>query len=179
MVTIPVRLAGPEVVVTDRPAGRQINFRPAAPIWSGEIGIVAVGRTGPADVSLPADHSGRELRLACCLLVEIVRLRRRRGEDKRRHTGAAGTGFSRSADRAAQPAHVGAQLATRLEDLRGEPEAAAHVWRCWIWISSSTSTINWGTRSGDEVLREVARRLVARCARAGRWWREWEAMSSP
>jgi hypothetical protein len=31
----------------------------------GEIGIIAVGVSGPADVSLPADYSTRELRLAC------------------------------------------------------------------------------------------------------------------
>jgi diguanylate cyclase len=76
---------GPEIVVTDRlPVDDQI---PACgpQLVRGEIGIVAVGVAGPADVSLPADHSARELRLACTLLAEIVRLRRRRGEDKRKH----------------------------------------------------------------------------------------------
>ncbi len=76
---------GPELVVTDRlPVDDQI---PACgpQLVRGEIGIVAVGVAGPADVSLPADHSARELRLACTLLAEIVRLRRRRGEDKRKH----------------------------------------------------------------------------------------------
>lgn len=76
---------GPEIVVTDRlPVDDQL---PAcgAQLVRGEIGIVTVGVAGAADVSLPADHSARELRLACTLLAEIVRLRRRRGEDKRKH----------------------------------------------------------------------------------------------
>src|SRR4029450_10462491 len=37
----------------------------------------------PADVSLPSDHSARELRLACLLLAEVVRLRRQREASRR------------------------------------------------------------------------------------------------
>jgi diguanylate cyclase (GGDEF)-like protein len=40
-------------------------------------GIVKVGADGPADVRLPADCTARELRLACGLLAQVVRLRRR------------------------------------------------------------------------------------------------------
>jgi diguanylate cyclase (GGDEF)-like protein len=49
-----------------------------APEWSGEeaVGVVRLGSAGPADVTLPADATGRELGLACRLLAEIVRLRR-------------------------------------------------------------------------------------------------------
>jgi diguanylate cyclase (GGDEF)-like protein len=42
-----------------------------------------VGVGLPADVSLPEDHSSRELRLACLLLAEIVRLRRQREVSRR------------------------------------------------------------------------------------------------
>jgi diguanylate cyclase (GGDEF)-like protein len=45
--------------------------------------VVAVGVGIPADVALPADHSARELRLACLLLAEIVRLRRQREASRR------------------------------------------------------------------------------------------------
>ncbi|MFC1596789.1 GGDEF domain-containing protein [Planctomycetota bacterium] len=38
--------------------------------------MVRIGVEGPADVRLPADVSERELRLACRLLAEVVRLRR-------------------------------------------------------------------------------------------------------
>jgi diguanylate cyclase (GGDEF)-like protein len=49
----------------------------------GQTGLVAVGVGLPADVSLPADHSPRELRLACLLLSEIIRLRRQREASRR------------------------------------------------------------------------------------------------
>ena len=52
--------------------------------WSGgEIGVVRIGDRGPADVCLPADCSLRELRLACQLLTEIVRLRRQQNRGRR------------------------------------------------------------------------------------------------
>jgi hypothetical protein len=55
----------PEVVVTDH---LPVNERLAdcgSLFVRGEIGIIAVGVSGPDDVSLPADYSTRELRLAC------------------------------------------------------------------------------------------------------------------
>jgi diguanylate cyclase (GGDEF)-like protein len=44
---------------------------------TGRIGVIVVGGEQPADVRLPADVSASELRLACQLLGEIVRLKRR------------------------------------------------------------------------------------------------------
>jgi diguanylate cyclase (GGDEF)-like protein len=38
-------------------------------------GVIRIGPEGPADVCLPADATERELRLACRLLAEVVRLR--------------------------------------------------------------------------------------------------------
>jgi diguanylate cyclase (GGDEF)-like protein len=52
-------------------------------IAAGQTGMIAVGAGLPADASLPADHSPRELRLACLLLSEIVRLRRQREASRR------------------------------------------------------------------------------------------------
>ncbi|MFH1923187.1 MAG: GGDEF domain-containing protein [Planctomycetota bacterium] len=40
-------------------------------------GVIRIGEEGPADVYLPADVTERELRLACRLLAEVVRLRRK------------------------------------------------------------------------------------------------------
>jgi diguanylate cyclase (GGDEF)-like protein len=54
--------------------------------------VVRVGGEGSADVQLPADATDRELRLACRLLAEVVRLRRRehaRRETERRLTEEA------------------------------------------------------------------------------------------
>jgi len=59
----------PEVIVTDL---AQIEGR-----QGGDPAVVSVGSDGPADVRLPADCSPRELALACQLLAQIVRLRRR------------------------------------------------------------------------------------------------------
>jgi len=44
---------------------------------AGDPGVVRVGTDGPGDVRLPADCTDRELCLACRLLAQIVRLRRR------------------------------------------------------------------------------------------------------
>ena len=59
-----------DVIVTDRAAiaGRR----------GGDPAVVRIGGgDGPADVRLPADCTPRELAMACELLAQIVRLRRR------------------------------------------------------------------------------------------------------
>jgi diguanylate cyclase (GGDEF)-like protein len=56
----------PEVVVTD-----------GILAFEGDGGVIRIGNDAPADVNLPADISTRELQLACRLLAEVVRLRRR------------------------------------------------------------------------------------------------------
>ncbi|MEX2175991.1 MAG: GGDEF domain-containing protein [Pirellulaceae bacterium] len=72
-----------DVVVTDEPLSSSNLHLDEERLARGQIGLVAVGTASPADVSLPLDCSPRELRLACLLLAEIVRLRRQR-EDSRR-----------------------------------------------------------------------------------------------
>jgi diguanylate cyclase (GGDEF)-like protein len=56
----------PEVVITD-----------GTPVFEGNYGVIRIGSDVPADVNLPDRPSPRELQLACRLLAEIVRLRRR------------------------------------------------------------------------------------------------------
>jgi len=56
----------PEVVVTS-----------GTPVFEGDSGVIRIGSDSPADVNLPAPPSPGELQLACRLLAEIVRLRRR------------------------------------------------------------------------------------------------------
>lgn len=58
--------ARPEVVLTD-----------TVEVDDEQLGVVRVGGSGRGDVELPGDAPGGELRLACRLLAEIVRLRRR------------------------------------------------------------------------------------------------------
>ncbi|MCU0877759.1 MAG: GGDEF domain-containing protein [Pirellulaceae bacterium] len=73
-----------DVVVTDEPLASTSLLLDEDRLARGQIGLVAVGRATPADVSLPDDCSPREVRLACLLLAEIVRLRRQREASRRK-----------------------------------------------------------------------------------------------
>jgi diguanylate cyclase (GGDEF)-like protein len=73
-----------DVVVTDEPLSKSGLRLDEDRLARGQIGLVAVGITAPADVSLPDDCSPREVRLACLLLAEIVRLRRQREASRRK-----------------------------------------------------------------------------------------------
>lgn len=70
-----------DVIVTDHPLDEHSLGRHRQQLSRGEIGLIAAGTAGPADVALPADFTRRELRLACRLLTEIVRLRRQHRND--------------------------------------------------------------------------------------------------
>src|SRR6478752_7397716 len=72
-----------DVLVIDQPLSETHVALDEERLTRGQMGMVAVGVGLPADVSLPADHSARELRLACLLLAEIVRLRRQREHSRR------------------------------------------------------------------------------------------------
>jgi diguanylate cyclase (GGDEF)-like protein len=74
-----------DLVVTDQTLDWSCPASRARQLEFGEIGVVAVGRHGTADVSLPEDCSARELQLACALLGEIVRLRRERRRGRKAH----------------------------------------------------------------------------------------------
>jgi diguanylate cyclase (GGDEF)-like protein len=73
-----------DVIVTDEPLSATSLILDEDRLARGQIGLVAVGRATPADVSLPDDCSPREVRLACLLLAEIVRLRRQREASRRK-----------------------------------------------------------------------------------------------
>jgi len=72
-----------DVLVIDQPLSETSLLLDEERLARGQMGMVAVGIGLPADVSLPLDHSPRELRLACLLLAEIVRLRRQREASRR------------------------------------------------------------------------------------------------
>jgi len=72
-----------DVLVIDQPLSEANLELDEDRLSRGQMGMVAVGIGLPADVSLPGDHSSRELRLACLLLAEIVRLRRQREASRR------------------------------------------------------------------------------------------------
>src|SRR6476469_8148448 len=72
-----------DVIVIDQPLSEANVALDEERLARGQMGMIAVGIGLPADVSLPEDHSSRELRLACLLLAEIVRLRRQREASRR------------------------------------------------------------------------------------------------
>ena len=64
------------VILSDQPCDpQQLNIS-AQRLERGEIGLVLVGHSGPADVQLPADATHREMVLACRLLGQVVVQRR-------------------------------------------------------------------------------------------------------
>lgn len=74
-----------DVIVSDSPVrGDQLpDGRLETRLAGGEIGVIGVGQKQAADVCLPSDAGPRELRLACCLLAETVRLRREYNRSRR------------------------------------------------------------------------------------------------
>ncbi len=74
--------AYPDVIVADggamcdASAERPTTERPLIEPGPHRPGVIRIGDSGPADVRLSADATPREVRLACRLLGEIVRLRR-------------------------------------------------------------------------------------------------------
>lgn len=66
------------VVLTDTPLGPETypsEWQACGPA-EAPPGVILVGQAGPADVSLPADATPREIGLACQLLARLVQLRR-------------------------------------------------------------------------------------------------------
>lgn len=156
---IPSAAPAPEVVVTDRLPVSDELAEHGSLLARGEIGIVAVGTSGAADVSLPLDCTSRELRLACCLLVEIVRLRRRRSQDKRRARALEQLAFRDSLTDLANRRTWDTSLATRLEDLRADPIARGACVALLDLDLFKRVNDQLGHGTGDDVLRTVGLRL--------------------
>lgn len=72
-----------DLVIADRMPIAEDGPELSGPLSRGRLGLVLVGCSGAADVSLPANCTSRELRLACRLLAEIVRLRRQATRERR------------------------------------------------------------------------------------------------
>jgi diguanylate cyclase (GGDEF)-like protein len=72
-----------DVIITDRPVVADLLASHNRRLARGEIGVIAIGAQCLADVSLPSNFICRELRVACLLLAEIVRLRREKRSAER------------------------------------------------------------------------------------------------
>lgn len=152
-----------DVLVIDQPLSEANVALDEERLTRGQTGMIAVGVGLPADVSLPADHSSRELRLACLLLAEIVRLRRQREAGKRQEriltllaTSDPLTGL---ANRRAWDQHLTDRMAV----------SDAKTWCIALIDIDHFHEVNdqLGHLEGDAALRRVADRLTTTMRRAG------------
>lgn len=153
-----------DVLVIDQPMSEANVAIDEERLARGQMGMVAVGIGLPADVSLPGDHSSRELRLACLLLAEIVRLRRQREVSRRQEKVLTHLALSDPLtglpNRRAWEQQVGDRLG-------GAAEGSA--WCVALLDVDLFHEINdkLGHVEGDTCLRRIADRLASSVRRAG------------
>jgi diguanylate cyclase (GGDEF)-like protein len=153
-----------DVLVIDQPLSEANVALDEDRLARGQMGMVAVGIGLPADVSLPDDHSSRELRLACLLLAEIVRLRRQREASRRQERVLTHLALSDPLTGLPNRRAWDQQLADRLA--AASPGAA---WCIALFDVDNFHEVNdqMGHLEGDAALRRVADRLSDTMRRAG------------
>ena len=153
-----------DVLVIDQPLSEANVALDEDRLARGQMGMVAVGIGLPADVSLPDDHSSRELRLACLLLAEIVRLRRQREASRRQERVLTHLALSDPLTGLPNRRAWDQQLADRLA--AASPGAA---WCIALFDVDNFHEVNdqKGHLEGDAALRRVADRLSDTMRRAG------------
>lgn len=141
--------APPEIIVTDESLASIDLAEFHSFLIRGEVGVLLIGRSLPADVLLPADFTRRELRLGCRLLAQVVALRR---QNHRLELLASADPLTSLPNRRALEARF-VELARS-----GQPLALA------LFDVDHFKRINaeFGYLRGDEVLRAVAKTLAAR-----------------
>jgi diguanylate cyclase (GGDEF)-like protein len=153
-----------DVLVIDQPLSEANVALDEERLARGQMGMVAVGVGLPADVSLPEDHSSRELRLACLLLAEIVRLRRQREASRRQERVLTHLALSDPLTGLPNRRAWDQQVADRLAEAR--PGA---TWCLALLDVDNFHEINdrLGHLEGDAALRRIADRLSGTMRRAG------------
>lgn len=154
----------PELIVTDklpieRPLGAATRL-----IASGEIAVMGIGTLSTGDVVLPEDYTARELRLACHLLVEMVRLRRQLVEETRKAKSLRAMADRDPLTGLANRRKWDRDLVSRLEQLAlAQPPTAMGVvlldLDCFKPLNDQQ-----GHLAGDTVLRRLALHLAANVA---------------
>jgi diguanylate cyclase (GGDEF)-like protein len=153
-----------DVLVIDQPLSEANVALDDDRLTRGQVGMVAVGVGLPADVSLPADHSSRELRLVCLLLAEIVRLRRQREASRRQERVLTHLALSDPLTGLPNRRAWDQQIAERL--MNG---AVRGPWCLALLDIDLFHEVNdrLGHLEGDAALRRVADRLSNTLRRAG------------
>jgi diguanylate cyclase (GGDEF)-like protein len=158
-----------DVLVIDQPLSEANVLLDDDRLTRGQVGMVAVGVGLPADVSLPADHSSRELRLACLLLAEIVRLRRQREASRRQERVLTHLALSDPLTGLPNRRAWDQQLAERLGDGDARGGSARGPWCIALLDVDLFHEVNdrLGHLEGDAALRRIADRLSNALRRAG------------
>jgi diguanylate cyclase (GGDEF)-like protein len=153
-----------DVLVIDQPLSDANVALDEERLARGQMGMIAVGIGLPADVSLPEDHSSRELRLACLLLAEIVRLRRQREASRRQEKVLTHLALSDPLTGLPNRRAWDQHLAQRLDE--GRPDA---TWCIALLDVDHFHEVNdrLGHLEGDASLRRIADRLTGTMRRAG------------
>src|SRR5262245_58762271 len=153
-----------DVLVIDQPLSETNLALDEERLARGQLGMVAVGIGLPSDVSLPADHSPRELRLACLLLAEIVRLRRQREASRRQEKVLTHLALSDSLTGLPNRRAWEQQLAERLS-----AATEGSTWCLALLDVDHFHVINdqLGHLEGDACLRRIADRLSGTLRRGG------------
>ena len=153
-----------DVLVIDQPLSESNVALDEERLARGQMGLIAVGVGLPADVSLPEDHSSRELRLACLLLAEIVRLRRQREASRRQERVLTHLALSDPLTGLPNRRAWEQRLADRLDEGR-----APAGWCIALFDVDHFHEVNdqHGHLEGDASLRRIADRLTNSLRRAG------------
>jgi diguanylate cyclase (GGDEF)-like protein len=153
-----------DVLVIDQPLSEANVALDEERLTRGQMGMIAVGIGLPADVSLPQDHSSRELRLACLLLAEIVRLRRQREASRRQERVLTHLALSDPLTGLPNRRAWEQQLADRMGEGR-----AGMKWCLALLDVDFFHEVNdrHGHLEGDASLRRIADRLTSAMRRAG------------
>jgi diguanylate cyclase len=153
-----------DVLVIDQPLSESNVALDEERLSRGQMGMVAVGVGLPADVSLPTDHSSRELRLACLLLAEIVRLRRQREASRRQERVLTHLALSDPLTGLPNRRAWEQQLAERLGEGRASGDCCIALLDVDLFHEVNDRL---GHLEGDASLRRVADRLSDVMRRAG------------
>jgi diguanylate cyclase (GGDEF)-like protein len=145
-----------DVIVTDRPIAPEDAGAVNRQIAGGEVGVVAIDLPTSADVSLPRDFTPRELRLACLLLTEIVRLRRERREGARARKVLSHLALSDPLTGLANRRAWDEELASRAQAAASGPSLCIALFDLDYFKRVNDAC---GHAVGDTVLQAVARRL--------------------
>ena len=148
-----------DVVVTDYISLDEVLPTRIDELKRGEIGVVAIDSPQTADVYLPPDFLARELKHACQLLAEVIRLRRRQQRGDHLHKALTQLALSDPLTGLSNRRAWEVEFRARVEEARDQGRLL-----CLAIIDlDNFKHVNdlYGYVAGDEVIRMAAKSLFA------------------